>query len=299
MGERTPGPICSTRVGDQWIDGGTMCRTKSDAAGPTGVDRITEIIALNLQRSKTKFDTDHVYSTAREAARKRDIDLQIIGDNYARSSEIRLDNETYLKELIRLASGGKQTVSGNARNLQFFIVRGGAEGLLSPDMASVDAGNVVFPGSTTNGKKSADWRFDNNDLLAVFDPKGKLIRAVLLQRPISIPGTWSARNATKVYDSWHNRAVAIYRNDNFAVPYLGLVVDDGMKKSVGWVDIHKQEATNGCIFVVDEDTPPIDTEALNTFEPKLMHEILASIGKTADKVKGSITLGTMRVVIIK
>jgi len=26
---RKPGPVCSTRVGDQWIDAGTLCRTKT------------------------------------------------------------------------------------------------------------------------------------------------------------------------------------------------------------------------------------------------------------------------------
>ena len=190
--------------------------------------------ALNaVSPLKAKFDREHVYSQAREAVRKRDIDLQIIGDDYSRSAEIRLDNGNYLKELIRLGSNGKQEVSGSARKIQFFIIRGGAEGFLPPDMAGKDASNVVFPGATTDGKKSSEFRFDNNDLLAVFDPKGKLIRAALLQRPTSITGRWTQKTANAIYNAWNNKEVSIYRNNNFDVQYLGLVVDDGMKKKAG------------------------------------------------------------------
>ena len=33
MGGRSPGPICSSRVGDDWIDLGTTCRTLVDKPG--------------------------------------------------------------------------------------------------------------------------------------------------------------------------------------------------------------------------------------------------------------------------
>jgi hypothetical protein len=41
------------------------------------------------------------------------------------------------------------------------------------------------------------------------------------------------------------------------------------------VDLHKQEATNGCIFIVDPKTPPYDDNAaaiaaLNNFEPQFI-----------------------------
>jgi hypothetical protein len=276
-----------------------MCRSRSGTPGPTGVAAVLgEAVWNTLLPAKAQFDRDHVYSKAPEAARKRDIDLQIIGDDYSRSGEIRLDNGRYLKELIRLGSDGKQTVSDRARKIQFFIVRGGAEGLLPAHMAGRDASNVVFPGSTTSGKRSPEFRFDNNDLLAVFDPGGQLIGAALLQRPISISGIWTEKTANAVYNAWDNKEVSIYRNKNFAVPYLGLVVDDGMKKKA-WVDLHKQEATNGCIFIVDPATPDYGTEDLLKFEPKLIKDVLASIGKRPDQVTGSIRLGIMHVVDIK
>jgi hypothetical protein len=299
MGERVPGPLCSTRVGDDWIDLGTTCRSRSSKPGPTGVADVLVSVALNaVLPFKAQFDREHVYSKAPEAARKRDIDLQIIGDDYSRSAEIRLDNGDYLKELIRLGSNGKQKVGDSGRKIQFFIIRGGAEGLLAGDMAGKDASNVVFPGSTTSGKTSPEFRFDNNDLLAVFDPRGKLIGAALLQRPISITGIWSEKTANAVYDAWNNKDVSIYRNKNFDVPYLGLVVDDGMKKKA-WVDLHKQEATNGCIFIVDPATPEYGTDELLKFEPKLISDVLASIGKRPEQVTGKISLGVMRVVDIK
>jgi len=302
---RVPAPLCSTRVGDEWIDLGTLCRSRSSKPG---IVEVAATIALeHVSPFKAKFDREHVYSKAREAARKRDIDLQIIGDDYSRSAEINLGNEKYLKELIRLGSNGKQKVSDSARKIQFFIIRGGAEGLLPEKMAergawvdttSLDAGNVLAQASTTDGSTSGEFRFDNNDLLAVFDPRGKLIGAALLQRPLSITGRWTPKTANKIYNAWHNKDVSIYRNTNFDVPYLGLVVDDGMKRQ-GWVDLHKQEATNGCIFIVDPDTPALGTEELNTFEPKLLIDVLASIGKRPDEVKGKISLGTMHLVDIK
>jgi len=251
--------------------------------------------------AKPGFDRDHPYSLAKEAARKRDIDLQIIGDDYSRSAEISLKNESYLKSLISIASGGKQSVSGNAKNLQFFIVRGGGEGLFSdPRMANIDASNFLSPGSTTNGLKSPDFRWDFNDILIVFDPKGKLIRAAMLQRPISISGgIWTERTSTAVYDSWHNKSVLIYKNTTYDIHYLGLYVNDGMKHR-GWVDMHKQEATNGCIFIEDPNTPDMsDLAKINSFEPQLIHDVLAAIGKTASQVRSAIHLGTMRLVDIK
>jgi hypothetical protein len=36
MGNQIPGPICGSQVGPEWIDSGTMCRTKSSPPGPTG-----------------------------------------------------------------------------------------------------------------------------------------------------------------------------------------------------------------------------------------------------------------------
>ena len=37
MGGRQPGPICSARLGADWIDQGTMCLTRSSPPGPIGV----------------------------------------------------------------------------------------------------------------------------------------------------------------------------------------------------------------------------------------------------------------------
>jgi hypothetical protein len=294
------GPLCSTRVGDTWIDLGTMCRSRSSAPGPAGITDALAVTAVALAAPmsalKAKFDRDHVYSKSREAARKRDIDLQIISDDYSRSAEIRLDNADYLKALIRLGSNGKQSVSDHARKIQFFIIRGGGEGFLHSSLAGSDAGNFPVTSETTAHKKSTS-RFDLNDVMAVFDPKGKLIGAAALQRPISIPGRWTEKTANAVYNAWHNKEVAIYRNANFDVEYLGLVVDDGMKHRA-WVDLHKQEATNGCIFIVDPATPEYGTKELDTFEPKLLMDVLSSIGKRPEQVKGTIRLGIMHLVDI-
>src|SRR5678816_2030428 len=103
-GSSVPGPICSTRVGDDWIDDGTSCRAKSLAPGPVGV----------ATPEKIDFDRAHGYSLAPEARRKRAVDLEIIGGNYSRSGEIRIDSEPYLKKLIAIGSKGRMTVRSAA-----------------------------------------------------------------------------------------------------------------------------------------------------------------------------------------
>ena len=306
MGGRSPGPICSSRVGDDWIDGGTACRTLVDKPGISDTAAAAARIVLhNASLVKQKFDRDHIYSTAPSAAKKRDIDLQIISDDYSRSSEISIDSESYLKELIRLGSDDKITVSASAKRMQFFYIKGGGEGFLDASMAKVNASKIVHPGSTTHsapGDFQEEFTFEVDDLLAVFDKHGKLIHAALLERPTSIldktipadspKNTFRASTAESIYNSWDKKDVLIYRNTNFSVPYLGLHVDAG-----AWiVDFHKQEDTNGCIFIVDPTTPPNGSDELNNFEPKLITDILAAIGKTPDQVKGTISLGVMRLV---
>jgi hypothetical protein len=307
MAGRSPGPVCSSRVGDDWIDLGTTCRTLVDKPGIADMAAAMARIALQrVSLVKQKFDRDHVYSLAPPAARKRDIDLQIISDDYSRSSEISMENEDYLKQLIKIASNEKITVSGSAKRMQFFYVKGGGEGFLPATMAKLNASKIVQPGSTTHAVSdfAEEFTFEANDLLAVFDRHGKLIRAARLERPTSIldktlpadspKNTFRASTAESIYNSWDKKDVLIYRNANFSVPYLGLHVDAG-----AWiVDFHKQEDTNGCIFIVDPATPPLNTEALNTFEPQLITDILTSIGKTPAQVRGSIGLGVIRLIDI-
>ena len=66
--------------------------------------------------------------------------------------------------------------------------------------------------------------------------------------------------------------------------------------------MHKQEATNGCIFIVDPATPEMDDpdpNKLGEFEPKLIRDILAAVGRTEADTKGRFNLGKMHVVDIK
>jgi hypothetical protein len=65
------------------------------------------------------------------------------------------------------------------------------------------------------------------------------------------------------------------------------------------IDLHKQEQTNGCIFIVDDTTPALGTPDLRTFEPALIKKILAAKGIDEAKLaKGRVNLGTMQVVTI-
>lgn len=243
----------------------------------------------NAVLAKGALIASHIYSTAAEAGPKLRIDEAIMAGDVANLAKIDMKNEVYLKELIDKASGGKRTVQSSAKGLQFFMIKGGGEGFLDPYYFGKDASRVVTnSGATTGSSGGVTMVFDNNDLLAVFDGKGKLIGSALLERPISItnphrknPHMWTEPTANKVYDAWDGRPVSIYRNTNFGVDYYGLRIDD----SLGWydngsvrVDLHKQEATNGCIFIVDPNTPAYSNKAaLNMFEPQLIKDIQAHI----------------------
>lgn len=246
----------------------------------------------------TAFRATHFYSKAAEAARKLAIDEQIL-KNLKKIDAIAFDNEDYLKQLIALASGGQQAVSSGAKGIQFFIIKGGAEGFLDATYAGKDASNIVIMGPTTSGKPGTTMVFDDNDLLAAFDKTGKLISSALLRRPISItnPNIWTKHTANRVYDAWDKGSVSLYRNTNFDIKYYGLWIYD----SLGWyhsgrvrVDLHKQEATNGCIFIVDPNTPPyLDKAKLNMFEPKFIEDIQSAVG-----AKTKHNIGTMHMVTV-
>ena len=298
MGDRPPGPLCVTRVGQDWIDQGTSCLSRSAMPGPLG-QLIQTVFAAVPDPFRAKYDVDHVYSAAPEAAVKRAIDLSIIGGDYKRGNEVRIDNEAYLKRLIEEASGGKRSVPGVTSGLEFFIIRGGAEGFLPSSLRGQDASNVTLSGATTSGAKSLTFRFDDNDLLVVFDSKGSLVSSARLERPLFITGMWTQKTADKVYNSWADKKVFVYKNTNFSIPYLGLGVEDGFRGKSATVDMHKQEATNGCIFIVDPKTPALGDANLGKFEPQLIQDILSKTGISVSAVKSKISLGVMRVIEIK
>jgi hypothetical protein len=252
--------------------------------------------------------TPHVYSDSPEASRKRSVDLRITGGDVAKEDKIDMDSEDYLKQLIKLSSKDNIEVSDKARKLQFFIIKGGAEGFLLPWYKHRDASNRTTGGSTTSGGSGTSMRFSDTDLLAVFDGRGKLVSSALLRRPIEIkttddPHKWTEGTADKVYDAWDDSPVSMYRNENYDIHYYGLRVDDKKGYYASGqirVDLHKQEATNGCIFIVDDGTPPYmhgnkaATATLNSFEPQLIKDVQKSIGA---HVKSNI--GIMRMVEIQ
>jgi hypothetical protein len=225
-----------------------------------------------------------VYSKSADAAKKKKID-----DDIAKQKiPIDMHNEAYLKALIAASSKDKSKVSGNAKGLQFFIVRGGAEGFLGDFYDGKDASRMVTgDATTTSGGAGVSMVFDENDLLIAFDKHGKLIDTAQLQRPLSIknaPVKWTEGTANKVYDAWDGQPVSVYKNNSFDVTYYGLAVDD----KLGWyrsgkvrVDMHKQEATNGCIFIVDNNTPEYNdkaTDMLSQFEPEFIKKIQQAVG---------------------
>ncbi len=240
----------------------------------------------------------HTYSTSAEANRKRLLDALIAQQLSADGIDI--GNASYWSQLIALIGQGKYQVESKAKGLQFFYVKGGGEGFLPSSYRGSNADRVVFGGgTTTSGTTSATMVFDNNDALVVFDKQGQLLDAALLERPLSIAerNMWTEPTAQKILGAWHKRPVSLYRNTNFDIHYYGLMIAD----SLGWyssgrvrVDFHKQEATNGCIFIVDANTPLYsDKTRLNVFEPRLIERIQQAVGA---KTKSNI--GTMYVLSV-
>jgi hypothetical protein len=172
------------------------------------------------------------------------------------------------------------------------------------DEGWISAWNVTHWQSTNGTLGETD--FDENDLLAVFDTSGSLIGSARLRRPTYVEGKISRSTAAKVYDAWAGKRVFVYRNSAPGwIPYLGLALDDGFRDGSAnkgekvKIDLHNQEQTNGCIFIVAAKTPAVGTQDLRTFEPALITKVLAAGG--ADEVKlekGRANLGTMRVVTI-
>jgi hypothetical protein len=262
-----------------------------------------------------------VYSKSAEAGRKRVIDMMTIGFNLMDAASVDFHKEEYVKGLIGAATNGAVQVSKLSPKLQFFIIKGGAEGFLDKFYETVDASNLFIPGQlTTDGKPGTDMTFDDGCLMAVFDPRGKLIASALLRRPFTIktasdPHFWTEHTANAIFDAWDKQPVSLYHNTNFDVAYFGLQIND----SAGYyasgrarIDIHKQEATNGCIFIVDPATPPYPPEPANPndpaqaaahkaalttlshFEPDFIVKVQTAIG-----AKTKEGFGTMRVIKIK
>jgi hypothetical protein len=254
---------------------------------------------------KAVFEATHTYSAAPEAGKKRAIDVTLMGGDYANRAKIDMNDETYLKQLVYLASGGRKVVREGVKGLQFFMIKGGGEGFLDPYYGGRDASReIISDGATTASAGGVVMVFDNNDLLAVFEGSGKLLGAALLERPIVItdpsrrnPHMWTEGTANRIYNAWDGQPVTLYRNKNFDIAYYGLMIHD----KLGWyaarkvmVDLHKQEATNGCIFIVDPDTPPLsDPARLNAFEPRLIKDVQAYIGARQKR-----HIGTMHVIEI-
>jgi hypothetical protein len=99
-------------------------------------------------------------------------------------------------------------------------------------------------------------------------------------------------------DSWDGRPVSLYHNTSphFAIHYYGLWVDDPMgyyRAGRYTIDIHKFEATNGCLLIVDPKTPLLsDPARLTAFEPKFITDIQAHNGARAKDNIGTMHLAS-------
>jgi hypothetical protein len=232
------------------------------------------------------------YSKSDTALWKRQLDAEIAKKHVTADAK----NSDYLKMLIFFCTNGASPVSASAAGLQFYMINGGAEGFLDSSYTSLNASRV-----TESYGQNGRWQitYDDNDLLIAFDKSGKLINSSLLRRPLSITDpsvNWTEDSANKVYDAWDNCPVIIYRNTTFTVAYYGLMIKDklgyyngtaigkdGRKHRIN-IDLHKEEGTLGCIFIMDPNNPlqrpPYDASdtVLSHFEPQFIKDVMKAIG---------------------
>jgi hypothetical protein len=259
--------------------------------------------AFYLIISKGNMTMGTTYSTSTMASIKKSID----DDIRKAGININMGDEAYLKKLLTYSDKSKH-ISYNWTEPQFFLLDGGAEGFLSDDYKDQDADEFKDYGTDTN-KRLAPEIFDDDDMLIAFTSKGKLISSALVRRPTFIEKNISTETANKVYKSWDGGPVSIYHNQTYEIKYtaLRIVNDYYLGKMPGghvWIDFHKEEDTNGCAFLVDENNPLHNktnkrlfkygdasqrakvVALLNGFEPKFIKDISKFAGKKS-------TIGTM------
>lgn len=97
MGDRVPGPLCGERLGPDWIDAGTLCRSRSSSPGPTGRQGAKTLKAADARtvlQASLPFVLDHM--TGQQVQQmQRALDAAVVNPN-VRSKPIRLDFEALL-----------------------------------------------------------------------------------------------------------------------------------------------------------------------------------------------------------
>jgi hypothetical protein len=76
MGQCRPGPLCVSEVGANWIDEGTMCRSRSSPPGPIGVGvgsmSVQNKVAAAISAKNTAEPTSYP-SRGRETLARKDL----------------------------------------------------------------------------------------------------------------------------------------------------------------------------------------------------------------------------------
>ncbi len=240
MPDTIPGPMCGFQLGVDWVDPGTMCRSRSNGPGSAGLSSS----ALTTSSRRDPFASIPlatarlVYSKAKEARWKRRFDEALA----ASGLQIAPTSGLYWRSLIGCLAASDSCPP--ADSLQFFLIRGGYEGFLARSLLHVDANRASWD-------SRADGTTDLNDAMVVLDSQGKFLGAFQLAVPNYYP-----RTAQMVARDWNGRSVFSYYNNTFG--YHGLAVLDRGKlpaydPKVGkydyWIDIHHKGGTLGCIEI--------------------------------------------------
>ncbi len=265
-----PAPLCVSRLGTDWNDAGTLCRSRSSRPGCVGLAE--EALCrpsrrdpfASIQRSTAAL----VYSKAKEAGWKRRFDEEMAGSGI----QVAQTSGLYWRSLIGCLIGTRTCKESGG--IQFYLIRGGYEGFLTRSLMHVDANQVHW-----DGRKEGTT--DLNDALVILDTNGNCLGAFQLAVPNYYP-----RTARMVAGDWDGRAVFAYYNTNNNWNYYALAVLDRGKlpkwdPKVGkynyWIDIHHKGGTYGCIEVVRSAFP-----GASNFD-SFVARIIKKYGRPADE----------------
>jgi len=142
MGGKKPGPTCTTHVGREWIDGGTLCRTRSGPSGPLGM-------ALSLVMGASPVEEDPLEKWRRE--KKKEDALQRESDETDLGADIVLIAESPFGK----SPDGQKIV----KELRAYLA----------------SGNIVYGGTIDDGR--ADW--DGQTIRLNDSYRGKTLQTIV------------------------------------------------------------------------------------------------------------------------
>jgi hypothetical protein len=137
MGHRIQGPICGSQLGRNWIDSGTMCRSKSSSPGCVGMIHQAPVKLSRGQSPivkptkstgsvKRPTDCEQAKADLAEALKLRDAfaDEELLKRATSENWDVETYNKRVVEKAFAKAKGGKDERKGNKHKNEAFSPMG-------------------------------------------------------------------------------------------------------------------------------------------------------------------------------